>query len=352
MNQLAHLLWREYSMAKKKVFNIGNALSSGLEETITAAHNYSGELRVDIIPIKKIEVDPDNPRDFLISFDDLYNGIFQSDPHFTRKTQEKESLETLAISIKEQGIINPIIVYKHGEKYRLIAGERRTLASVIAGSDDIQAKILDVKPTPLKISILQWIENIERSDLTLWERLRNLEKIVSVYAQNKGVAADQVTITELSNLIGCTKPHAINYKVVLMGDKQVQNLIQENKIKNLEKAALLSNIQSPEVRQNAIDACLEGAPLKKLKIIADVGSAKKQNEKSKPLAKRGRQSSAVNFGITKDINVARVIIDSVLKNSSLSHIAEYFKDVNWDDYKSITNTFKQLLQKLEELHAK
>ena len=45
-------------MAKKKVFSIGSALSQGLEETIESAQNYSSELRVDVIPIKKIELDP------------------------------------------------------------------------------------------------------------------------------------------------------------------------------------------------------------------------------------------------------------------------------------------------------
>jgi ParB family chromosome partitioning protein len=153
MSLRVYILWREYSMAKKKVFNIGSALSSGLSETIKAAHNYSGELRVDVIPIKKIEVDPDNPRDLLIALEDLYLGISPSDTNFARKTNEQESLETLALSIKEQGIINPIIVYKHGEKYRLIAGERRTLASIMAGKVDIQAKILETKPSELKISI-------------------------------------------------------------------------------------------------------------------------------------------------------------------------------------------------------
>jgi len=337
-------------MAKMKVFNIGKGLSNGLEETISAAHNYSGDLRVDIIPIKRIDVDPDNPRDFLINMEDLQNGILPSDIHFTRKSQERENLETLAISIKEQGIINPIIVYKHGERYRLIAGERRTLASIIAGKTDIQAKILDTKPTELKISILQWIENIERSDLSLWERLKNLEKIVSVYTKNKNINPDELTSTMLCNLIGCSKPHALNYKSVLLADSLLQNLIQENKIKNLEKAAFLSNIKSPDTRQEAINACLAGANLKKLKMISTFASKKNQEKQNNPIQKRGRQSSSVTFGMTKNLNVARTIIDSILNNSSLKHISDHFKNTNWNDYKSISDAFKQLIKKLEEIN--
>src|SRR5665213_1811369 len=156
-------------MAKKKVFQISTALGDGLEETISAAQNYSGELRVDVIPLRKIEVDPENPRDLSLTFDDLFNGISESDVNYSRKHTELESLQSLAHSIKEQGIINPILVYKYGEKYRLVAGERRSLASILAGKSDIQSKILESKPNELKISLLQWIENIERSDLSLWE---------------------------------------------------------------------------------------------------------------------------------------------------------------------------------------
>ena len=75
-------------MAKKKVFSIGSSLSEGLEQTIAAAHNYSSDLRVDVIPLSKIETDPDNPRSLLISLDDITNGITNDDPFFEQKTQE------------------------------------------------------------------------------------------------------------------------------------------------------------------------------------------------------------------------------------------------------------------------
>src|SRR5262245_61824168 len=98
-------------MAKKKVFQISNALTEGLEETITAAHNYSGELHIDVIPIKRIEVDPNNPRDLLLDFHDITNGISEVDQHYLRKSEEFANLQSMAKSIREQGIINPVVVY-------------------------------------------------------------------------------------------------------------------------------------------------------------------------------------------------------------------------------------------------
>ncbi|HLB43317.1 MAG TPA: ParB/RepB/Spo0J family partition protein [Gammaproteobacteria bacterium] len=339
-------------MAKKKIFQISNALTEGLEETIIAAHHYLGELRIDVIPIKRIEVDPDNPRDLVLIFDDLYVGVSETDPNYIRKSKEIANLQTMANSIRKQGIINPIVVYKFGDKYRLVAGERRTLASILAGKSEIQAKILDSKPNDLKISLLQWIENVERTDLSLWERLRNLEKIITTYADKNGVPVEQITITELSNLIGCTKPHAMNYKAVLVADDHVKQLIRDNKIRNLEKAALISGIQSLDIKQYIIDACLTGAPLKKLKIIAaQENQTKISNRITKSITKRGRQATLVNFGTTKNIPVAKLILDSVLKNNALAHISGHFAEIDWTDYKSVTDTFKFLLKKLEELHT-
>lgn len=335
-------------MAKKKVFALSENLASGLEETISAAQNYSGELRIDVIPIRKIETDPDNPRDLALTFDDLSNGLSNSDQEYMRKSEEINALQSLAHSIKEQGIINPIVVYKYGEKYRLVAGERRTLASILADKMDIQAKILDSKPSELKISLLQWIENIERADLSLHERLKNLEKIVAVYARSKGIEVEQVSITELSNLIGCVKSQALSYKAVLGADEELKQLIGENKIKNLEKAALIAGVKSKEIKQYAITACIEGATLKRLKTIIEQSQLKKGK---KPADKRGRQAASIQLGVTKNMNVAKIIIDSVLKNQAVAHLAEQFKKVEWNDYKSISETFKNLLRKLEELNA-
>ena len=53
---------------RKKFFKLVMPYQKVLEETIAAAHNYSGELRVEVIPIKKIEIDPENPRDLISDF--------------------------------------------------------------------------------------------------------------------------------------------------------------------------------------------------------------------------------------------------------------------------------------------
>lgn len=342
-------------MAKKKVFQISNALAEGLEETVNAAHNYHGELRVDVISLKKLELDPENPRDMLLTLEDAQRELSEDDKDYARKSQEKDSLQTLANSIKTQGILNPIIVYKYGDKYRLIAGERRSLASTLAGKTDIQAKVLDSKPNELKISLLQWMENVERKDLSLWERLRNLEKILSAYASQKNMTSfHDINSTDLGRMLGCSLPHAMNYKAVLTANTKIQELVRSNKLKNLEKAALLAGIKSHDIQQSAIDACLSGAPLKKLKVLATQDKPKHAHQARLAAAKadgRGRQPSLVNFGVTKNIGVARIVVDSLLRHEKVSHLNQYFTELNWNDYRSVSHAFKQLLLTLEKIEA-
>jgi ParB family chromosome partitioning protein len=337
-------------MAKKKVFQISNALTEGLEETVNAAHNYTGELRVEAVTLKKIELDPENPRDLVLTFEDLYHGIDKDDKDYTRKMAEKASLTSMANSIKEQGIINPIVVYKYADKYRLIAGERRTLASIIAGNSSVQAKILDSKPDELKISLLQWMENVERKDLTLWERLRNLEKIMGSFALSQGLPANQVTATDVGRLLGCSLPHAMNYHAVMQADKMVKDLIRQNKLKNLEKAAVIATIRTETIRHSAIDACMAGATLKTLKTISTQDKLKKAPA-IRATETRGRTAMAVNLGNTRQLPVAKLIIDAILNHEKVTHLRTHFKDLNWADYKSINHAFKQLLKNLEKLEA-
>lgn len=331
-------------MAKKKVFSIGRSLSDGLEQTIVAAQNYSSELRIDVIPISKIEFDPENPRALTITALDIIQGLKEDDVLFERKSSDLISLQSLSASITDQGIINPVLVYERNSMYRLIAGERRTLASILANKTDIQAKILDSNPDELKIRILQWIENIERSDLTLIERIDNLDKIVSAFAKQNGLNAFDVRVTDISKLIGCTKSHAISLKAVLNADSQIKKLITENKIRNLEKAAVLTAIKSPVLKQRAIDACIKGETLKNLRLFLEQDGM----DNIDGLKEIGH--GAVNFGSTKNIKVAQEILTSILKQEKFSDFTVEFELVNQCNPKEFTRIFKKIIRKLEKTH--
>lgn len=335
-------------MAKKKTFEISNSLAQALGETVSAAKTYSGALNIDVVPIRKIDLDPENPRDLALTFADVFDGLSQDDEQYERKAKEKESLQTMVKSIKEQGVLNPIIVYKFGEKYRLITGERRTLASILAGKDSIQARVIEGKPSPLTLGLLQWVENIEREDLTLWERLRNLEKITLAFSEEEKKTIDEISGIELSQIIGCSQQHATNYKSVLGASSKLKILIKNNQIKNLEKAALIA--RAPFEKQDELmDACLNGATLKTLKALAE---NKIETKKDKKQENRGRQATRVNFGATKNTQVAKIIIDTILESSRFQHIRGLLPAVEWENFSAVTDVFKLIVKEIEATETK
>ena len=347
MRQCVNTFQGGYSiMAKRKTFGIGSALTSALQQTISAASDYSGKLQLEAIPLHKIEMDPKNPREMAITAEDLKQGLSSQDPFFARKEQEKEALETMSFSIKERGVLNPVIVYRFGDKYRLVAGERRTLASYLAGQTDIPARILDKRPDEFELRQLQWIENIERKDLKLGERLNNLSMMMEAYVEKTGKELKQITGTEISEIIGCSQRQGRAYNLVLNASQELKAHIYADRISNLEKAAFIASHDISE-QGPLINAVLHGDSLDSLKGLKKMNTKKPivSTVKSK---RKGRPSTTIHLGTTTSPKVAKVIFDSILKNPIVRPANNLDRSLNWLDHDSINQSFKLLIRFLEE----
>ena len=116
-----------------------------------------------------------------ISINDIVRNRFQP-----RKNFNKESLQELTDSIKEQGIIQPIIVRpqkSNPNKYEIIAGERRWLASQHAGLHEVPVVILDIDD--VKSLELAIVENVQRQDLNAIEEARGYQRLVDDFEYNQ-----------------------------------------------------------------------------------------------------------------------------------------------------------------------
>ena len=320
----------------KKSFKIKSNLIEALDETIASATNNAGDLHVQIIPIKKIKLDDHNPRELALCMQDLLHGMTENDPEYQKKISEKETLSSIAQSIIHQGIINPILVYKDNEFYTLIAGQRRTLASIIANKQDIPAKILDKKPNPLQYSLLQWIENIEREDLTLDQRMSNIAQILQAF-QNQYDDHAPITPTKIADILGCSLQQAVNYNHILNASEKIKDLIKNNKLKSIDKAATISKCPL-EQQDDLIQLYLEGSSLKELKKVA---SAKlKSLEQAK--------SSSISLGKTSDLNVIKLIIDALISHPVANNFKSELPSINYDDQQSVIKTFASIIRILEK----
>ncbi len=107
-----------------------------------------------------------------------------------RRTFNENDLISLAESIKENGIIQPICVRRSGALYEIISGERRTRAAKIAGLNEVPCIIMSVDDE--KSALLALIENIQRKDLSYFEEAIAIEKLISVYGLTQETAAERL----------------------------------------------------------------------------------------------------------------------------------------------------------------
>lgn len=333
-------------MSKKKRFGISEALTRGLSETIHVVENNTGMYRNVVLPLSRIELDPDNPRKMAIDLIDIRQGIRPDDPEHQRKQEELERLKELAHTIQSSGVINPVVVYKRGELYRVVAGERRCLASILIGKQEIEARIFNEKPKGFELKLIQWTENTAREDLTLDERLGNVFEIIREYQNQKGPV--EVNASLLKNIIGLSLSQASYYLTVMQAPEDVQQAIKTGEIKNLDKAALIAGIKSPELRQQALVACIQGSTIKELRNIINQQRISKRTKSTLEKPSRGRNVAKINMGVTANIEVIKTIIHCVLTQMQLDQqTASAFSKINWNDLRQATKAFRRLIEILE-----
>jgi len=332
-------------MSKKKRFGISEALTRGLSETIHVVENNSGLFRNVILPLSRIELDPDNPRKLAIDLSDIRQGIRPEDTNYQRKQEELERLKELAHTIKSNGVINPVVVYKLGEFYRVVAGERRCLASILAGKQEIEARVFNEKPKGFELKLIQWVENTAREDLTLDERLGNIRDIIREYLIQNDNA--EVTATLLKNITGLSLSQTSYYLAAMNAPADVQSEIRNGNIRNLDKAALIAGIASPLLRKQAIEACVNGYSLKEIKSIISQQKLLKKNKADLKTTNRGRQTVKINMGTTLSVEVIRKIIESVTSRKEFDKYMTIFTEVNWTDLRQTTKAFRQLIELME-----
>lgn len=332
-------------MSKKKRFGISEALTRGLSETINVVENNSGLFRNVILPLSRIELDPENPRKLAVDLSDIRAGIRPEDPLYQRKQAELERLKELAHTIKSSGVINPVVVYKLGEFYRVVAGERRCLASILAGKQEIEARVFNEKPKGFELKLIQWVENTAREDLTLDERLGNVREIIREYLLQHEDA--EVTATLLKNITGLSLAQTSYYLAAMNAPADVQSEIQNGNIRNLDKAALIAGIASSELRRQAIDACVNGSSLKEIRSIISQQKMLKKNKAALKTTKRGRNTEKINMGTTIHADVVKKIIESVTLRKEYDKYMKVFAEVNWMDLRQTTKAFRQLIELME-----
>ena len=161
-----------------------------------------------------------------------------------RKNFNKENLEELTASIKEQGIIQPIVVRPDKTsdgKYEIIAGERRWLASQNAGLHEVPVVILNVDD--IKSLEFAIIENVQRQDLNAIEEARGYQKLVDDFGYNQD---------KLSKFIGKSRSYIANSLRLLSLPEEVLLLVEQGNLSAGHARSLIGLNNSVEVAKKII----------------------------------------------------------------------------------------------------
>jgi ParB family chromosome partitioning protein len=163
--------------------------------------------------------------------------FIRPNPRNPRRAFHADDLDDLAKSIREKGIVQPIVVRPvaggGGNAFEIIAGERRWRAAQMVGLHDVPVVVLDVSDKEaLELAI---IENVQRADLNPIEEGLGYQRLIAEFAYSQG---------DLANVIGKSRPHVANTLSLLKLPEAVQSYLREGKLTAGHGRALI-NAEDP-----------------------------------------------------------------------------------------------------------
>ena len=230
------------------------------------------------------DINEGNEGKLMISLNKIKSNIDQP-----RKSFDNEKIAELAESIKNHGIIQPLILKENGGGYIIVAGERRWRAAKMVGLKEVPAIVMDL--TEKQVLEISLIENIQRQDLNPIEEALAYKKLLSDF---------NLTQEELSKRIGKSRTAITNTIRLINLDSRVQQYVIDGIISEGHGRALLS-LEDGELQyiysQKVIDEKLSVRELEKLIRNASLKSEKSEkNEELNPYYKDVRDRLQNYFG--------------------------------------------------------
>lgn len=194
------------------------------------------------------------------------NAVFKSEKNevkvsdvvpcsFQPRTEfDREALESLAQSIKEKGVLQPLLVRKKNDKYEIIAGERRWRAAQLAGLNEVPVIVKDLNDSEtLEIAL---IENLQRENLSAIEEAEGLNRLMNEYAYTQEV---------IGKVIGKSRSYIANTLRLLGLPEEIKQQVKENKLSAGHARALIGCENAVELADKIIK---EGLSVREAEALA------------------------------------------------------------------------------------
>ncbi len=201
----------------KKERGLGRGLGRGLDALISPSAN------LDAAEIREIKTA------------DIHPGENQP-----RRNFDAATLEELAQSVREHGILQPLLVRLRGGKYELVAGERRWRAAQLAGLETVPALVKEINEK--EAAEISLIENIQRDDLNMLEEARAYQQLMAKHGY---------TQEEIGSKIGKSRSYITNSIRLLNLPPEIQQMLEEKQLSSGHARALLALTEAPEQKKLA-----------------------------------------------------------------------------------------------------
>lgn len=277
-------------MAKKS--GLGRGLSALIPVSVDNQPLENSKFRE--LELARLDPNPDQPRTIFL----------------------EDSLVELSDSIKEHGVIQPIIVTPNGDRFTVIAGERRWRATRLAGYEKIPAIIREVEPG--QMLSLALLENIQRQELN---------PIEEALAYRKLIDAHKFTHETLANHLGKSRVTISNILRLLKLSDKVKNFIQDGKL-SFGQARCLITLEDQEMMEALAQECIaKGWSVRELERRVQVMKDKEPNA-SKARGKKSQEVKQMEKDLSKHFS-SKVLISGDGKKGKITinytNEAEYQK---------------------------
>ena len=226
-----------------------------------------------------------------VKTEDVFVNPFQP-----RKEFDQESLWELSESIRDFGILQPLLVRKGAYGYELIAGERRLRAAKLAGCTDVPVLVREM--TDAQMAEIALIENLQRENLHFFEEAEGLQRLLTEFC---------FTQEKLAVRMGKKQSTIANKLRLLRLSVKVRQIIQKEKLSERHARALLA-IEDEETQ---------------LRIVEEVCQGKLTVRQTEQLVQRAGQKK--NTSVPQKQNVVRLVRDPRIFLNTLNHIVTEMK---------------------------
>lgn len=194
-------------------------------------------------------------------------------PDQPRRVFDKEALETLAESIRQSGLLQPLLVTPEGSRYRIVAGERRYRAARMAGLDTVPCVVREMSEQECREAAL--IENLQREDLNPIEEAAGIRDLMESCGYTQELAAKRV---------GRSRPAVANLLRLLALPQSIQEMVKDGRL-SAGHARVLAGLESEALQQALAERIVkEGLSVREAEKLAAAPAEPPKKPEKKPLA--------------------------------------------------------------------